>query len=300
MVMESSSIVPWQSPIHQSLCEGPPRTLQQRILKPHAGAERNLSCPAIYVENESKLGGFPFNMALDSYWHRLRCDRKLPCHNCTHRGFAETCHYPHGRSSKSSSSQPLAPQVLGPTVRDRVKQLEDQVVMLMDALNDATKSGRTSAPITEHPATTSSYPGTSSAQALGVSEVALPDAAGHIEWSNSSVTYVGNAHWRALLESVCMPATLLGHTMIDAAQIPGFQDMIGDISQVPKEAQTAKPQMPGPLSGIVQRVDRAEIMAAIPPKDTVDILIQESFINTDNECSEFSVDPPLTSILADW
>ncbi|KIW46878.1 uncharacterized protein PV06_02502 [Exophiala oligosperma] len=223
---------------------------------------------------------------------KLRCDRKLPCHNCTHRGFAETCHYPHGRSSKSSSSQPLAPQVLGPTVRDRVKQLEDQVVMLMDALNDATKSGRTSAPITEHPATTSSYPGTSSAQALGVSEVALPDAAGHIEWSNSSVTYVGNAHWRALLES-----------------IPGFQDMIGDISQVPKEAQTAKPQMPGPLSGIVQRVDRAEIMAAIPPKDTVDILIQESFINTDNECMilhvptfrkeylQFWDDPDSTSII---
>ncbi|KIW10498.1 hypothetical protein PV08_11462 [Exophiala spinifera] len=156
---------------------------------------------------------------------------------------------------------------MGQAARDRVKQLEEQVVMLKGALNDAKKTMRKNAPVTNLSPTTSVYQGISDTEAFGEPDEALPAAAGHIEWSSSSVTYVGNAHWRALLES-----------------IPGLEHMIGDGLQTSKNArQATKPQMPGPLSGIVPLVDRAEILAALPPRDTVDILLQEAFVNTDNE-----------------
>jgi len=184
---------------------------------------------------------------------------------------------------------------MGQAARDRVKQLEEQVVMLKGALNDAKKTMRKNAPVTNLSPTTSVYQSISDTEAFGEPDEVLPAAAGHIEWSSSSVTYVGNAHWRALLESVCMAAMRFRHMVIDVAQIPGLEHMIGDGLQTSKNArQATKPQMPGPLSGIVQLVDRAEILAALPPRDTVDILLQEAFVNTDNECSEFSVGPTQT------
>lgn len=161
----------------------------------------------------------------------------------------------------------------------------------MGALNDATKTGRTNAPRPELSSATSSYQGVLGADAFGGSEVALPEAAGHIECSDSSVTYVGNAHWRALLESVCMTTIPFRNRVTDVVQIPGLQDIIGDSLQASDSGQTAKPQMPGPLSGTVQQVDRAEILSALPPRDTVDMLLQQAFVNTDIECSEFSVEP---------
>lgn len=139
------------------------------------------------------------------YRDRLRCDRQQPCHNCLHRGLAETCTYVHAHAKvpRSTTSHSDASPLSSPTVRDRVRQLEDQVVSLLGALNG-----------NSIPVQAGSYPGTSSAHQSSPSnsegpsnnplELAppVPDCPGYMEYTTSAVNYVGNSHWLAILGNV--------------------------------------------------------------------------------------------------
>jgi hypothetical protein len=133
--------------------------------------------------------------------HRLRCDRKQPCHNCAHRGMATTCTY--ARSSPPMSSSSRSPTLLAAsTVRDRVRQLEDQVVRLMGALNDASvhvPAGAGAAASSSVLSPGNSNGGPTISDPPGAS---FPEVPGHIDYSSSSINYVGNGHWLSMLENV--------------------------------------------------------------------------------------------------
>ena len=138
--------------------------------------------------------------------NRLRCDRQQPCHNCVHRGLAETCACAHAKIPRSKTTQSDGSPQLPPTVRDRVKQLEDQVVSLMGALNGTpvpaqagVSTGTTAQSIRSD---SNGAPGD-----LGDLAPPVPGSPGYMEYTPSAVNYIGTSHWLSILGNVWRSTT---------------------------------------------------------------------------------------------
>ncbi|KIY03446.1 uncharacterized protein Z520_00137 [Fonsecaea multimorphosa CBS 102226] len=167
-------------------------------------------------------------------------------------------------SSLPESTITKSPEQLpASNVRDRVKQLETQVDYLMGALKQAAPTPPAlqdkvlSTPDQDH-----------HREDYHQDPRLLADTNGWFQYSQGRDSYVGSAHWLAILRGI--PA--LRDVFQTGSPIDDEDDPIN-------EAAEEEPD----LLGYSERINREDILKAIPSKDFVDTLIAVCFINTDNE-----------------
>lgn len=158
--------------------------------KPPDGEERNLNYHATYAGNESDCYHPTLDYLRGLTKDRLRCDRSNPCHNCSRRGLAGSCNFPESTTSLPATSSTGSPsQPAAPNVKDRVKQLETQVDLLMGALRQTEGSQTTSpqrGPDAIQPRVEAAYsPSASYEEPVLVAQ----DTAGYMEFSPTGTTY---------------------------------------------------------------------------------------------------------------
>ncbi|EXJ87776.1 hypothetical protein A1O1_04703 [Capronia coronata CBS 617.96] len=98
----------------------------------------------------------------------------------------------------------------------------------------------------------------------------LLDSAGLLTQSAGSVTYVGNGHWMAILEG-----------------IRGLNDVLTAVPMPSQDASESgdceRPEKSDILCPLYNKLDRQDVLDALPPKATVDALLRDFFINTSHE-----------------
>ena len=191
-----------------------------------------------------------------------------PCLNCTKRGQPESCNY-----IKQDSSRPRPARLQGTTnVQDRVRQLEDMVMTLLNSqtildqdVPTAEKSPSATSlasPIKDGGFTQSAAPSPYNQIDLNVPKASL----GKFTIARDQVNFVGSEHWEAILEDIT-------ELKIDL-----------ETPDTSKEVDF-KPQI---LFGI-NHASRSEIMSSIPSRPVCDMLISRWVRTMDMAPSKFTV-----------
>lgn len=127
--------------------------------------------------------------------------------------------------SPNQSQQQHQHQQSTTTVKDRVKQLEDQVGALVEALKQqhqettTTTTNTTPSMLTSTPAHSAQnlpwerYDGIEDSyvgdQCPLRFQMPLAETAGYIECTDAGVSYVGSSHWMAIMQGVCTNPSFL-------------------------------------------------------------------------------------------
>jgi hypothetical protein len=136
---------------------------------------------------------------------RLKCDRNWPCENCVKRNLSSSCTYAHAALREKSSS--IQKSTNGQKdVQSQLQHLEELVVSLMNKSNRNGPSSTTN----NLQATPQSFPDLTSTNELSQPIETpggniLKDTAtvlGRISIEDDQPSYVGSAHWTAILDSV--------------------------------------------------------------------------------------------------
>lgn len=191
---------------------------------------------------------------------KSRCDRRQPCTNCASRG--QNCSYAPGQNP---AGLPPVPSLMSGTlgVHDRLVQLERLVKSLIP----------TTAP--ERPLAVSTPPLDSSRPSIAEApEDGTISDSGSICAGASDLHYVVGEHWTALLNNI---AELKEHFDREE-QLKLVED--------PRKTQMEPDSSPRPpgralLLYPTQRSSRAEVLAALPPKDAVDRYLSYYFNHLD-------------------
>lgn len=200
---------------------------------------------------------------------RVRCDRLHPCSNCSSRGLGYACSYP---AARMVSSSPLGG---GSTyVQGRINQLEELVVSLMQQTN----SGPRAPPSDHSPAAApdeGSPPKTSESAPPAVPEPQhqvppSPSDYGSIRIRETSVSYVGNAHWAAVLDSIAdLRDHFEGEDEAHARRVDSTR------------LQAAVPPRPQLLYDCSGNETLTSIIDSLPPRPAVDRLVSRYFNDLD-------------------
>lgn len=102
----------------------------------------------------------------------------------------------HGRREQSRSSQSPSP-----SIQDRISQLEGLVISLMSTINAKESSLETGYPGKSLTSTNENQ--TEATKQEAEPQNRLPDTFGRISLENAETSYVGSAHWIAILDGVC-------------------------------------------------------------------------------------------------
>lgn len=127
--------------------------------------------------------------------HRLKCDRQVPCFNCSKRGDAPSCDYSNGlRKGRDKRDE----AVKASEAHVRLQKLEQMVTSLMQTTSKGSgTSGETrsssNAMIDQHLKDLSVH---SSSQTLE------PSCGGHLDIQGPETNYLGATHWATILENV--------------------------------------------------------------------------------------------------
>lgn len=190
----------------------------------------------------------------------MKCDRSHPCENCAKRGLGSQCAYPAAATPKPGQSHGS-----GRGVRDRLQDLEDQVVSMMNKSRSpeirqgahiATPSDSgASVSVDDHPHDQDNE-----------NSPPVPDFT-QMKVSGPGTTYTDGAHWSSLLSGI---SKLREQTETEPECQP---------PQSTTSAETAQPCDPGPLLlyGCTPVSCREELIAGIPPKNTVNRLLSLYF-----------------------
>ncbi|KAL2434772.1 Zn(2)-C6 fungal-type transcription factor mpsB [Exophiala dermatitidis] len=172
-------------------------------------------------------------------------------------------------------------------VRDRVRILEERVARLLNATGgDITPSDVVQPALPTPSASATPHPVQGVARTNGgggdqdhdhdqedyhrYAEFKV-DSPGLFRRSSTSVTYAGSAHWMAILEAIpCLNEVLNDTGMTEPTAGYGDTGM-----QRHQKMDLLLPSCKTP--------DKAEILAALPPKETVDILMAECILHTSQE-----------------
>ncbi|SPO04280.1 related to fungal specific transcription factor [Cephalotrichum gorgonifer] len=195
-------------------------------------------------------------------FRKSRCDRQQPCSTCSSRG--RTCTYVGGDRTAAA-----------PTLHDRLAHLEKLVLRL--------RSGSDNVSGPDLLASTSTGPPVATATEV-VPGIERSDP-GSMHVSISELRYIGGEHWAAILEGI---ADLRGH--FDREE--EGENLTVVESTLDEETQDGNNNMgsggaPLPhallLYGCPTRsgASRAEIIAALPPKDAADRYISRYFDRVD-------------------
>ncbi|KAJ5516062.1 hypothetical protein N7527_007622 [Penicillium freii] len=176
---------------------------------------------------------------------KLRCDRQQPCATCTQRGLGLSCAYsPSPQALRDGNAQPVRPVA---TVQERIKQLEELVVDLMQKtsatnvppLASSNPSPSANTPLAaNHASPRVSLSATPAAD--GAHRVNSPDSDhGSMRLTKSGASYVHGTHWAAVLGGI---AELKDHFDRDdearadplgTAQPPQYREFWTDNSETP-------------------------------------------------------------------
>ena len=139
---------------------------------------------------------------------RVRCDRVHPCSNCASRGLGTSCVY-------APNSVAALPKRSSSSVQDRIKQLENLVLSLMQETASRSHTSPSdplqlpSEAMHSHTNPTPSESGYHEPRAppSRTDEIQRPVSPspsdhGNISIQKSAVSYVSSAHWAAVLDSI--------------------------------------------------------------------------------------------------
>ncbi|KAF2397331.1 hypothetical protein EJ06DRAFT_481729 [Trichodelitschia bisporula] len=181
---------------------------------------------------------------------KLRCDRKLPCDQCTKRARSGACAYLAPPPKKKQSRN----------TKDRIAHLEGLVVQLMS-------QGGGPTPETTPP---SQSQGSSESEMEERKEAVRtePDANGfgQMKISNGETCYVGSAHWEAILESIA--------EVKEALQDDDDEHEPDPEAETPDTLQLL-------MLGVPASVTRADLLREIPAKSVCDTLLWHWFNSND-------------------
>ncbi|TGO69565.1 hypothetical protein BOTNAR_0009g00120 [Botryotinia narcissicola] len=191
---------------------------------------------------------------------KLKCDRNSPCNNCSKRNLSPSCTYIHNSRAKTSHAQRTREKPKD--VQDRIQQLEELVVILMNQAKDTTA-----------PPKPTISPGSRSST-IKPRELSWPDDAtisesadsiGRISVEDEVQNYVGGAHWAAILENIA-----------------GLKESLGS-EEWPQGIASGKNTYEGPelLLGDNRKSSRESILACLPSKPLVDNLVDCYFTAID-------------------
>ncbi|KAF2274183.1 uncharacterized protein EI97DRAFT_451767 [Westerdykella ornata] len=179
---------------------------------------------------------------------KLRCDRLQPCSTCSSRG--HKCTYPEDSRPPAASA----------SIHQRLVQLERLVMSSVRKVNFSPDMN----PINPHPSLAS--PRTESPSLNHYNH-------GVIHTSDSELQYVGDDHWSAILESI---ADLKDHCR---RQPQMRTPPSSDSPQSGVEVTAGRHSLL--LYGGCAKISQKEILAALPPKGTVDRYISRYFNRSD-------------------
>ncbi|KAI1127668.1 hypothetical protein F5Y10DRAFT_242415 [Nemania abortiva] len=169
---------------------------------------------------------------------RLRCDRQQPCQTCSSRGLSLACSY-----TPSSHVGPVPPHTSRPSVQDRLVQLEQLVVKVIQ--NQKMSHSNAPAVLASDPQTV--VPPQSADDHVGAATAAsTPSDSGSLWYSANESQYVGGDHWAAILD--------------------GIADLKEDADQPGHGSSFSHPQL---LYGC-KPASRETILATLPPRPTMD------------------------------
>ncbi|TGO19249.1 hypothetical protein BTUL_0005g00980 [Botrytis tulipae] len=206
---------------------------------------------------------------------RLKCDRNSPCNNCSKRDLSSSCTYIHNSRAKTSHTQRTREKPKD--VQDRIQQLEELVVILMNQAKDTTT-----------PSKPTISPGSRNST-IKPRELSWPDDAtisesadsiGRISVEDEVQNYVGGAHWAAILENIA-----------------GLKESLGS-EEWPQGIASGKNTYGGPelLLGDNRKSSRESILACLPSKPLVDNLVDRYFTAIDASCKiSYSVEMRLNA-----
>lgn len=176
---------------------------------------------------------------------RLRCDRQTPCQTCSSRGLSLACSYTH-----NSHHGPVQPHSTRPSVQDRLVQLEQLVMNVIQNQNVPQSSAPT--PLATDPHI--GVPQPSADELVGAPTAAsTPSDNGSLWYNANESRYVGGAHWTAILD--------------------GIADLREDVDQQGHGVPSSHPRL---LYGC-QPISRDAILATLPSRPTVDRGISRYF-----------------------
>lgn len=149
--------------------------------------ETSHNCPVQSAGRRSDSASTYKSLRLCLHTCRLKCDRQKPCHNCIKRGQPGSCDY--------VKHDPSRPKPTTTNVQDRIRQLEDKVVALLNSqTSQATPSAEASAsaasPKEDDGFTQSAY------------ESIPKGSPGVFTRTNNQVNFVGSEHWESVLEDI--------------------------------------------------------------------------------------------------
>ncbi|KAK4201204.1 transcriptional activator protein acu-15 [Triangularia verruculosa] len=258
--------------------------------------------------------------------HRARCDRQQPCNTCLSRGLALSCAYnpeapaPQGASSsilgsvrRSSTERPRT------AIQDRIQELERLVVTLMQQqqqqqdvarLLQPTAPSSFDSPVSPRLTLSTAYTPPSNARpppALPpLQDPATTPSVDLGRISSDGISYVGDAHWAAVLDSI---AELKEHLDADDSYtlVPSDEEESANArAPHPRQSRNSGPML---LYGCPTRASHDEILASIPARPVVDRLISKYFNALDmapallhsgqflSQYERFWEDPPATPIV---
>ncbi|KAI1312689.1 hypothetical protein F5Y03DRAFT_338787 [Xylaria venustula] len=175
---------------------------------------------------------------------KLRCDRQHPCQTCSSRGLSLACSYTHNNSGI------VRPHVARPSLQDRLVQLEQLVMNVVQNQNMSPSNAPTPLP----PDTHTSLPPHAPDELAGLpTSASTPSDSGSL-WSNANETrYVGGAHWTAILD--------------------GISDLKEDVDSQGHGSQHAHPQL---LYGC-KPTSKDAILSSLPMRTILDRSISRYF-----------------------
>ncbi|KAF7865905.1 hypothetical protein EAF04_006069 [Stromatinia cepivora] len=191
---------------------------------------------------------------------KLKCDRSSPCNNCSKRDLSSSCTYIHNSREKTSHVQRAKEKPKD--VQERIKDLEELVIALMNQTKDTAATSRPTVSPGFQPSAIKprelSWP-----DDAAISESA--DSIGRISVENELQSYVGGAHWAAILQNIA-----------------GLKDSLGS-EEWPQGTASGKNKYEGPelLLGDNRKASRESILACLPSKPLADNLVERYFTAID-------------------
>ena len=161
---------------------------------------------------------------------KLKCDRNSPCNQCIKRSRESQCAYlaPPPRKSKPTKN-----------TKDRIAHLEDLVIQLINQNNDASGERSNSSLTLDNGFSKDGTALTTIDQSSFIKNIPSrlatdgSDAAtafGQMKITHGSTSYVGAAHWEAILNGVCELVSWLGYSfdrLLDRRPESDFQGQWG-------------------------------------------------------------------------
>ncbi|ATY60855.1 fungal specific transcription factor [Cordyceps militaris] len=213
------------------------------------------ACAAKPTTNQSRRREKPHLSCTLCRKRKLRCDRKQPCSSCASR--AVPCTYVQGGAG-----------VVGPTLHDRLVELERLIMLQMPLSQGQNLAAQPTNTHVADPQDGAGFQQTDSSH--------VPSERGSLHIGGSELRYVGGEHWAAILDNITDFRDQLARG--DNLSLP--EPVAASSSGAAHEPETVR--IPPArrallLYGCPRPASREEIVAALPPKITVDRYLSRYF-----------------------